>query len=330
MSPTRTPYQGTPEWLEERRGGYGSSDVPVLTDGDEQRWNELHLRKLGILPERESSETMELGRRLEPSIARLVAERIGEPIIRVNRILRHPDLDFVRASLDRVRKRGRKPVELKKWGWRTDDFGPPLSDVVPQSMRMQVMQQLAVTGQPEADLFVLFAGVELRHYRIGADDGLIDELLGLEVAAFAYLQRGEVPPWPGPAPERPQLKVDEIPADDELIALVATHEEAAASYDQADTALKTVKGLLRSRLDEAGGTRGQLPDGRRFSVSHRPNRDSTTVQWELLYQAARKRLLELGVSEAEIDFAATTLTTTHPGARPLRVTIAKESRNAAA
>lgn len=321
----REPYQGTAAWLEERRGGYGSSDVPILVDGDEEAWNRLHLRKLGILPEQESSETMELGKRLEPAIARLVADRLGEPVIRVNRILRHPDLDFVRASLDRVRKRGRKPVELKKWGWRTDDFGPDGSDQVPLPMLYQVQQQLAVTGKPEADLFVLFAGVALAHYRIGADGGLISDLLDLEVAAHAYLARGEVPPWPGPAPERPQLHADEIPADDELLGLVGTHEVAQIAFEQADTSLKTVKGLLRSRLEEVGGTRGQLSDGRRFSVSHRPNRDSSSVAWEQLYLAARKRLGELGVAEAELDFAVNALTTVSPGARPLRITIAKEA-----
>jgi putative phage-type endonuclease len=328
---TRQPYQGSPAWLEERRGGYGSSDVPILVDGDEEAWNRLHLRKLGILPEAESTETMELGRRLEPAIARLVADRLGEPVIRVNRILRHPELPMVRASLDRVRKRGRKPVELKKWGWRTDEFGPDGTDQVPLSMLYQVQQQLAVTGKPEADLFVLFAGVALGHYRIGADGALIDELLSLEVAAHAYLARGEMPPWPGPAPERPTLKVDEIAADEELVALVAAHEEATGAYDEADAALQTVKGLLRSRLLEVGGTRGVLPDGRRFSVSHRPNRDGSRTSWEHLYLAARKRLLEMGVDEAELDFAVSALTTTHPGARPLRVTIAKpkESKHAA-
>lgn len=321
-------YQGTPAWLEERRGGYGSSDVPVLTDGDEQAWVRLHLRKLGVLPEQEATESMELGKRLEPAIARMVQERLGEPVIKVNRILRHRELDFVRASLDRVRKRGRKPIELKKWGFRTEAFGPEGSDIVPASMLMQVQQQLAVTMQPEADLFVLFAGVELVHYRIGRDAGLVDELLALETAAWAYVARGEVPAWPGPAPERPQLKVDEIEPDDELIELVALHLEAQADFDESEKTLKAIKGRLRSRLEEAGGTRGQLPDGRRFSVSHRPNRDSQVVDWEHLYLGARKRLLELGVSEQELDFASNALTTTHPGARPLRVTVSQPKETA--
>jgi putative phage-type endonuclease len=329
----RQPYQGTADWLQERRGGFGSSDVPVLVDGDQLQWNQLMLRKLGILPEIESTETMELGKRLEPAIAGLVADRLGEPLIRVNAVLRHPELPFVRASLDRVRKRGRKPVELKKWGFRSDDFGPEGSDQVPLRMFYQVQQQLAVTGHDEADLFVLFAAVQLVHYRIGRDGGMIDEILELETAAYQYIARGEVPPWPGPAPERPQLKADEIPADDELIDLVMAHDFAKQRVDEAAGVLEQVRTALRQRLIDAGGTRGELPDGRRFSVAHRPNRDGQHVAWEQVALGYRKRLLELGVPEQELDFTTTALTTVRPGDRPLRVTVSapkKQKEKAAA
>lgn len=324
-----TEYQGTPAWREERRGGFGASDAPTLVDGDERQWNELMLRKLGILPEIESTETMELGKRLEPVIRQLASERIGEPIVRVNRILRHPEHDVVRASLDGVRKRGRKPVELKKYGWRTDDFGPEGSDIVPDRMRYQVEQILAVTGQDEADLFVLFAGAELVRYRIGRDEPTIDGILQIELRAWEYIARGEVPPWPGPAPTRPELKVDEVPADEEIVELVLAHQAAAAEFDAAEEALNRAKDALRDRLVEVGGTRGQLPDGTPFSVAHRPNRDGQQTGWESVAAGYRKKLLELGVSEQELDFTQTALTVVKPGARPLRVTVSKRKEKAA-
>lgn len=327
---TERQYQGTPAWLQERRGGFGSSDVPTLVDGDERAWNELMLRKLNVLPERESSETMELGKRLEPAIASLVADRLGEPIIRVNRVLRHPELDFVRASLDRVRKRGRKPVELKKWGFRSQDFGREGTDQVPDRMLYQVQQQLAVTGHDEADLFVLFAAVELVHYRVGRDQAMVDEILSLEAAAWEYVERGEVPPWPGPAPERPQLKADEAEPDDEIVALVQDHEAARYEYERADAQLKHAKEQLRQRLTDFGGTRGKLPDGSRFSVAYRPNRDGEEVGWQSIAAGYRKRLLELGVSEEELAFTSTALTIVKPGIRPLRVTVSKPKKESAA
>ncbi|HYI66339.1 MAG TPA: YqaJ viral recombinase family protein [Candidatus Limnocylindrales bacterium] len=326
MTKRDQPYQGTDEWIAERRGGFGASDVPTLVDGDERHWNELMLRKLNILPEIESSETMELGKEFEPTIRKLAAKRIGEEIIRVNRILRHPEHDEVRASLDGVRKRGRRPVELKKWGWRTDDFGPENSDQVPDRMLYQVEQQLAVTGHDVADLFVLFAAVEMRHYVIGRDESIIDDILNIEVAAYEYIRRGEVPPWPGPAPERPQLKADEVAADDELVELVFHHDIAKVRFDAAEAELEEVKDDLRRRLLEAGGTRGTLPDGRAFSVSHRSNRDGQNVAWEPIAAGYRRRLLELGEPEERLDFVSNALTTVKVGARPLRVTVAKPKK----
>lgn len=323
-------YQGTEAWLKERSTGFGSSDVPTLVDGDERSWNELMLRKLGILPEVESTETMELGKRLEPVIRQLAAERLGEPIVRVNRILRHPEQPFTLASLDGVRKRGRRPVELKKWGFRSADFGAEGSEQVPERMWHQVQQQLAVTGHDEADLFVLFAAVELVRYRIGRDDTAITDILSLEAGAWAYIQRGEVPPWPGPAPERVQLLADEIPADDRLVALVESHDAARRMVEAAERELDEVKFELRRALAEVGGTRGELPDGRRFSVAYRPNRDGEQVAWESIAAGYRKKLLELGVPESELDFTTTALTTVRPGIRPLRVTVSKPKKEKAA
>ena len=326
----RRQYQGTEAWLKERKSGFGSSDVPTLVDGDERAWNELMLRKLNVLPEVESTETMELGKAFEPTIRKLASKRIGEEIIRVNQILRHPDQPITLASLDGVRKRGRKPVELKKWGWRTDDFGREGSDQVPMRMYHQVQQQLAVTGHDEADLFVLFAAVELAHFRIGRDQVEIDGILSLEAGAWQYIERGEVPPWPGPAPERPQLKADEIEPDEELISLVQAHDIYKAEYEAAEADLERVKRQLRDRLAEAGGTRGQLPDGRAFSVAHRPNRDGENVAWESIAAGYRRKLLELGVPEQELDFVSTALTVPKPGNRPLRVTVSKPKKEQAA
>lgn len=332
MKPIVVPVrQGTPEWREWRRGGYGASDVGTLVDGDERAWNELHLQKLGILPDPAPTEAMEYGTEVEDVIARAYAKREREPVIRVPWGLQHPEIPAARASLDRRRRRGRVIVELKSWSYPSADFGPDGSDQVPMRWVYQVHQQMLVAGDARADIAVLFgASKRMRVYRIGRDQGLIDEVVALETAAWIYVQRGEVPPWPGPAPERPQLKADEIPADDELVELVYRHDIASVQADAAAAALKEVKDELRERLHDVGGTRGVLPDGRPFSVGHRPNRDGTQVGWESLYTAARKRLLELGVPEADLDFAVTALTTTKPGARPLNVRIAEEARTHAA
>ena len=64
------------------------------------------------------------------------AERTGIKLQRVNRLVRHPDLPYVFASLDRMSP-GNRPVEIKKWGFKTDAFGPEGSDIVPTSWLYQ-------------------------------------------------------------------------------------------------------------------------------------------------------------------------------------------------
>lgn len=331
MAALSQPLARTPrdEWLEERRTGYGATDVPVLVDGDNKAWNEMHARKLGLIPEREATETMELGRILEQPIAKMVAARLGVQLVRVGtedrpRILRHPELPYVIATLDRRRKRGGQPVEIKKWGWRTDDFGPEGSDQVPERMFWQVQQQLAVTGKDAADLAVLFAGSRLELFRVGRDDGSIDEILALQTENWAYVARGEIPPWPGPAPERPTIRHDEIEADEMIVNSIQVLDEMETLRAEYEAGIAALKDSLRERLIGVGGTRGELPDGRRFSISHRPNRDGIRTDWKLVAAGYRQRLLDAGIPEAEIDPIETALSIPRPGDRPLRVTIKED------
>lgn len=328
---TDLPTQGTPAWLEWRRGGYGASDAPDLILGDEEAWRQLHAVKLNLIPDPEGTEAMEWGKRLEDVIARQYTEQEGEPVVKRRQLVVHPELPFVRASLDRRRRRGRVIVELKAWGWKSADFGPDGSDQVPDRMFYQVQQQLAAAGYDSADLAVFFGGSKhLAVYRIGRDQGTIDELLALETENWAYVARGEMPPWPGPAPTRPQLRADEIPADEELVALVALHEASATVVDEATEAYEAIRAQIRLRLDAVAGARGALTGGRRFSVSYRPNKDSVKPAWEQIATGYRRRLIELGVPEDELAFTQTALTIVTPGARPLVVRLAKEAQAHAA
>lgn len=326
----RTAYQGTPAWLEERRTGYGASDAPILIEGDEGAWRQLHGEKLGLLPDREASETMDLGKRIEHVILRLAAERLGEPIVRVNRIIRHPELPYVFASLDGRRKRGnRRPIEIKKWAFKGEEWGPAGSDVVPTRILYQVQQQIAVTGADGVDLFVLFGGAKVEPFTVGRDQSMIDEILELETAAWAYVTRGEMPPWPGQAPKRIVLAADEIAIDDTIRNLVDIHETADAQAKGAAQELKDAKARLRAALADVGAARGVMPDGRRVSVTHRPQDPSERTNWELVASASRKHLAAVDPS-FDLDAIESMFTTTSAGQRPLRVTLGKESKNVAA
>jgi len=341
---TRKPYQDTDAWREERRSGYGASDAPILIDGDEAAWQQLHGEKLGIVPAREASETMQLGKVLEDIILREGAAREGWKVQRVNRLVRHPDLPYVFASLD-GRIRGGRPVEVKKWGWKSDAWGPPGSDIVPTSILWQLQQQAAVTGADAVEVLTLFGGAKLERFTVGRDDTIISEILGLETAAWAYVKRGEMPPWPGQAPKRVVIAENEVEVVGPLAELVDRYNDANYNAKAAKDTEDLFKEAIREYLADAGGAKGVLPDGRRVTIAHRPNADSQVVAWELVAKAYRKALDEAHVSEIEnnpewdaddkmyrldpapldLDAIESMFTTTKPGARPLRITIGKGS-----
>ena len=327
---TRKPYQDTDEWREERRGGYGASDAPILVEGDEAAWQHLHGEKLGIVPGRVANETMEWGKRLEDVIARAYAERTGVALRRVNRLVRHPDLPYVFASLDRMSP-GNRPVEIKKWGFKTDAFGPEGSDIVPTSWLYQVQQQAAVTGADAIEIAVLFAGSKLEAFTVGRDESLIAEIIGLETAAWAFVLRGEMPPYPGQAPKRVVLAEDEVEVDEVIAAVRFRSTTTTPSKRRPRTSASIVEGLIRELLADAGGAKGVLPDGRRVTIAHRPQADRESVAWELVAKAYRKAIEEndtavdeqneMPLLRLDLDAIESMFTTTKPGARPLRITI---------
>lgn len=326
---TRKPYQRSQAWLDERRTGIGASEAPVLVEGNEEEWRELFARKLGLIPERESNEAMEIGSDMEPVIAKRYALRTGQPVVKVDRIVRYPEHPEIFASLDRRTRRGRRAVELKAVGHPTDDFGPDGSDQLPDRMIYQVQQQLLCIGYDVADVAVLFGGRELRVYPVGRDQSLIEEIIALEVAAWAFIARGEMPPWPGPAARAPTLRADEVEATPELLALIDEHEALTARSTQAEKHLDEIKDRIRAYLADVGGARGVLPDGRVVTVSHRPNKPTEKPAWKQIADGYRRRLLDLGIPPEELDFAQTALTTVSAGARPLLVKIKETRRHAA-
>ena len=327
---TRKPYQDSDEWRQERRGGYGASDAPILVEGDEAAWRQLHGEKLGLLPDREANETMQLGKVLEGVILKEGAAREGWKVQRVNRLVRHPDLPYVFASLD-GRIRGGRPVEVKKWGFKSDAWGPPGSDIVPTSILYQLQQQAAVTGSDAVEVLTLFGGAKLERFTVGRDESIIREVLALETAAWEFVKRGEMPPYPGPTPKRIVLSADEVPLNEAHLPLLADYEMLTDDIKRDKETLDATKDRIRELLADAGGAKGVLPDGRRVTIAHRQNADSTVVAWDLVAKAYRVLLdvenpEKLARDGIDLDTIESMFTTTKPGARPLRITIGKDTK----
>jgi hypothetical protein len=191
-------------------------------------------------------------------------------------------------------------------------------------MAYQVQWQMGVVGAEVADVVVLFGAVEMRRYEIPFDTAEADQLFGLADDYWPFVERGEIPPYPGPAALRPTLRADEIEPDPDLLALIEAHDMTATVVASATVHLDDLKDRIRDRLTFAGGTRGTLDDGRGFTVSYRPSRERSETAWRDVAGGYRHRLEQLGIPAEELDFARDALTVTKPGSRPLIVRVAQE------
>lgn len=332
MRAVRLPVrQGTPEWLEARKGGIGSSDAPVIA-GETGSVVELWAQKSGLIdppePDEELARLFEWGHRLEPVIADWYADHYGRPLRRVNQMLVHPQVPWAFASLDRVTTgRERRIVEIKttRRGW---DAGEP----VPGRIQAQVQHQLWVSGYDMADVAVLTGGSEPKVHEIARDDKFIDDLVFLETEFWGWVTSGTRPPMDGSENARrilsslyPRNDGTLIPSSPELDAVVGDWLAARAAKDEAEARADTLANTIRALIGDADGIEGR--------VTWRKNADSTRVDWPSVAADYRKLLeallhdVSMGTEEwpstarnglRELDTLQAIHTRTVEGARVLR------------
>lgn len=326
----------TPEWHTERRGGIGSSDAPIIT-GDAP-WGDLltlYAVKSGIIdePAFDNPQT-EWGRRLEDVVAEWFTESTGKKVRRVNRVLRHRDHDWMRASLDRAVVGEKAVVEIKTRRYPDDEWGPSGTSEIPAHYLVQVQHQLAVTGYDLAYVPVLFAGSDPRLYTVQRDDELIASLIELE-AEFTECVRTGAAPEPLIRKQRAVVPIREgeiLTTEDTPLALGlegvyhlrAEIKERKADLATAEDAVKTLMGpVTAARFGP-------------FRATYKPNADSHPVRWELVAAAYRKAIEQArgavvltDLDELDLDAIESLFTDTKPGARVLRITRKEEAANAA-
>lgn len=163
------------EWLDARRKGLGGSDAGAILGLN--KWAsplDVYLDKIGEAPETLDNPAMEWGRLLEPVVADKYADITGNKVRRNNRILAHPEHDFILANLDREIVGQNGILEVKCTKFAGDDWGPLGSSIIPDSYAAQVMHYMSITGADFADVAVLIAGNDFRIYKIKRDQELID------------------------------------------------------------------------------------------------------------------------------------------------------------
>jgi len=184
-------------WLAERRTGIGGSDAAVIVGVSKWRTPyQLWAEKRGDVVEQEDNMDMLIGRALEPEIRQRYADVTGRTVLQPPSIVRHPDLEWMLASLDGVTEDGRV-LEIKT-ARSGPEWGEPGSAEIPETYLLQVQHYLAVTAAPVADVAVMFKdrrtpAVEI--YEVPADRELQDMLIQAEAQFWQSVQEG-IPPEP--------------------------------------------------------------------------------------------------------------------------------------
>ena len=90
------------QWLELRRQSIGGSDsATVVGLNPFSSKLTLYADKKGILPEKEDSEAMRLGRDLEDYVAQRFSEETGKKVKRSGYMWQHPTYEFLTVNIDR-------------------------------------------------------------------------------------------------------------------------------------------------------------------------------------------------------------------------------------
>jgi putative phage-type endonuclease len=178
--------QLTPEQLEIRKTGIGSSEIAAICGLDPyRRAIDVWAEKLGLTPPFEGNRFTKWGQRLEAPIADQYAEDRSVVLVQVG-TLRHPKHAFMVDTPDRIalrsgtstadRENWERVVEIKnvsarlagKWGHDDD---------VPEEKLVQCAWHMAVTDLDRCDLAALIGGNDDRCHTLHRDRELEERLI---------------------------------------------------------------------------------------------------------------------------------------------------------
>lgn len=273
------------EWLAYRRTGIGGSDAAAVIGLNPYRSAiELYADKIGMMPEKEDTEAMRLGRDLEQYVADRFCEETGKKVRRNNFMWCHDEHRCMIADVDREIVGENAGLECKTtqvWGGRVVMRGE-----IPLTYYTQCMHYMAIMGYDRMYLAVLIFGRGLLHFVIERDEDEIAALIAAETAFWRdYVEAGITPPpdgsesadkavaalW-GNKYEDSQIMLHEY--EDDMRELVEINAAAKQIKKQADA--------VKQRLQSAMG-KNIVGCSTRYQITWVPQ-ERSTVDTRMLYQ----------------------------------------------
>ena len=184
------------KWLEVRRTGICGSDCASILGLNP--WTssiELWMDKTGKkLMDKEVTESMFWGTRLEDTVRDFFAETTGKTVKQIHAVLQHPEVPYLLANIDGLTE--------------TDDHEPAILEVktvsaygeknwengIPINYELQIRHYLMVTGLRKAYCIALFGGNHTKIYEIDTDDAIEAMLLQEEQKWWSYVVNSVTPP----------------------------------------------------------------------------------------------------------------------------------------
>lgn len=168
--------QRSKEWFEMRRKHIGASDAPIIMRVSP--WMtpyELWQEKLGLLEERRQNAAMQKGISLEPEVLARLEQEIG--MLLQPKVMFHPTIPYMMASLDGMSLDGKTIVEIKCPG--KADHEEAKAGRIPTKYYPQLQHQIEVC-QVNKCLYASFREGELIVIPVEKDCQFIDSLLQSE------------------------------------------------------------------------------------------------------------------------------------------------------
>lgn len=259
-------------WLSERRKGLGGSDVAAMLGLSKYRSPyQLWLDKTGRSGDDEAGEAAYWGNTLEDIVAKEFAKRNGVKVQRVKDLIKHPEIDFAFANIDRavINPDISGNVRIKNGALTTDQilecktanqflqnqWGDD-AESIPDYYLTQCQWYLGNTQTDICHLAVLIGGQKFKQYKITRDDELIS-ILHDEAKTFWHdFVLADNPPDPTTIDDclhrwarHTDGKV--IDADQSLIELITEYKEMKAVLKDGEAEADALKLEIVKRIEDA-------------------------------------------------------------------------------
>jgi putative phage-type endonuclease len=199
----------TAEQIEIRRTGVGASEVSELLRLSPYRGPiDLWLAKTGRTVPREDTGETSIGTHLEAFALALYTRRTGHRLFRPKVTLRHPEHEHVLASPDGLGRVEDLGAEAKIVGAR---MAHHWEHGLPDYVRTQAIQNMAVTGRARWDVVALIGGTDLRVFAVERDGDLERDMCEAVEDFWSAHVANDVPPEPIDPEERKRYLLARYP-----------------------------------------------------------------------------------------------------------------------